>query len=112
MKIISFYLKNLRNEEHYQFQTDFKGLVVQHDASLLGIEVDFNNYLPLYAQEGEAIDKIIKSAITEELADADKKRDFTFRGLCAAIDAGCHHFNAAATLATQRQKQQLVFRCN
>ena len=95
MKIISFYLKNLRNEEHYQFQTDFKGLVVQHDATSLGIEVDFNNYLPLYAEEGEAIDKIIKSAITEELSDADKKRDFTFRGLCAAIDAGCHHFNAA-----------------
>lgn len=107
MKIINLNLKNLRNDEHYQFQSDFKGLLIQYDAASLGIEVDYNNYLPLYTQEEEALDKIIKSAITEELADADKLRDFTFRGLCNSVQAGCHHFNAAKQQAGQNL--QVVF---
>ena len=34
----------LRNEEHYQFQTDFKSLVEKNTPATLGIAVQFTAY--------------------------------------------------------------------
>lgn len=102
MKIESIHFIRLRNEEHFQFHSEFKGLVVTHKASTLNIETAFNAYLPLYSQEAEALNKIIKSSLTSVLADADKLRDNTFMGLSDAVSAAARHFRPEVKLAAQR----------
>jgi len=46
MKITAIDNTKLRNEEHYQFQTDFKGLVEKNTLDTLGIAMQFTAYLP------------------------------------------------------------------
>ena len=46
MKITAIDNTKLRNEEHYQFQTDFKGLVEINTPATLSIAVQFTAYLP------------------------------------------------------------------
>ena len=50
MKTARINLTNLQNEEHFQFHTEFKTLVIRFDAITIGIEVAFEGYLPLYAR--------------------------------------------------------------
>lgn len=93
MKIEALKTSNLRNEEHYQFQTEFKALVEQFTPITLGIEAAFAAYLPLYANETEALDIITKSAVTDEIANADNLRDSTYRGLCDTVKGASNHFS-------------------
>ncbi len=102
MKIQKIHLINLRNEEHYQFQTDFKGLVDYYTAAALGIEVAYAVYLALYADESTALDMIRKSAITGKITEADLLRDITFRGLSDAVKAAGNHFNSSVKEAAAR----------
>lgn len=102
MKIIKIHLTNLRNEEHYQFQTDFKGLIDRYTAAALGIETAYAVYLLLYADEGVALDVIRKSAITAEITEADLHRDTIFRGLSDAVKACGNHFNSNVKEAAAR----------
>lgn len=102
MRIKKIHLPHLRNEEHYQFQTDFKSLVETKDPIALNIEADFNAYLPLYANEGEALDPIRKSMLTEDISAADTLRDSTFRGLSDAVDSAMHHFMPEKLAAASR----------
>lgn len=102
MKISSLKLKNLRNEEHFQFQTGFNDLVNQTTPSILGIVNEFAVYTPLFASEGVALDVIIKSAITDELAIADMKRDSTFSGLASAVKSATKHFSTEVKQAAAR----------
>lgn len=102
MKIQSIHLFHLRNEEHYQFQTDFKELVEHYTPTTLGIEVIYAAYLLLYADEGTALDVIRKSAVTSEITEADLRRDITFRGLSDAIKACGNHFKIEVKDAAAR----------
>ena len=102
MKITAIDNTKLRNEEHYQFQTDFKGLVEKNTPAALGIAVQFTAYLPLYANEGEALNVIRRSAVTDDLTDADILRDSTFRGVTDAVKAATHHFEASVRAAAAR----------
>lgn len=107
MEIKKLKITNLRNEEHYQFQTDFKSLVETKDPIALNIEADFNAYLPLYANEDEALDIIRKSILTEDISAADTLRDNTFRGLSDAVDSAMHHFMPEKRVSASRI--QLLF---
>ncbi len=102
MAIQKIHLIKLRNEEHYQFQTDFKGLVDHYTAAALGIEVAYAVYIVLYADEGTALDMIRKSAITGKITEADLLRDITFRGLRDAVKAAGNHFNPSVKEAADR----------
>ncbi len=92
MKILKIDLSKLRNEEHYQFQTDFKKLVTLFTPDLLGIETQFQPYLPLYVDEVIALNIIRKSAVTDDLEVNDSIRDATFRGFRDAVKAASSHF--------------------
>ena len=107
MKISTLKLKNLRNEEHFQFQTGFNDLVIQFTPATLGIVNEYMVYSSLFSSEGLALDIIIKSAITDELAIADMKRDATFSGLASAVKSGTKHFSAEVKQAAARV--QVVF---
>lgn len=102
MKILTIRASKLRNEEHYQFQTEFKGLVEQNTPATLNIEAAWAVYQPLYVNEGEALNVIRKSAVTDLLPDADNTRDSLFRGLCDTVAGAANHFNTAVKEAAFR----------
>lgn len=102
MKTTRINLTNLRNEEHLQFQSEFKSLVIRFDAATIGIETAFEGYLPLYAREEEALDFIRKSALTKELAMADKARDSIYRGFADAVKSARNHYNAEKKVAAKK----------
>lgn len=93
MKTNDLSLSLLRNEEHVQFHTDFKSLVETSNAAKLKIEEGFAAYLPIYNDELEALDIIRKSAITDDIAQADTLRDSIFRGMCDAVKSALRHFS-------------------
>lgn len=107
MRIKKINLPNLRNEEHFQFYTDFKSLVEANDPISLGIEVAFQAFLPFYNDELKALDIIRKSFLTDDISAADELRDNTFRGLCDVVSSAKHHFMVEKRTAAARI--QLIF---
>lgn len=104
MKIEIIHLSHLRNEEHFQFHTDFKNLTETSDPALLGIAPAWADYLLQYNNEREALDVIRKSAVTDELAEADALRDNTYKGLRDALKSAGRHFLAEKQQAAARLK--------
>ena len=104
MEIESLKSHNLRNEEHYQFQTEFAGLVNQFTPTALGIESQYVVYQSKLANETEALDVVRKSALTTPIAEADHTRDSTNRGMCDTIVGATHHFKIAKREAAERLK--------
>lgn len=104
MKIARINLSSLRNEEHFQFQTEFKNEINLFGAKTLNIETAFATYLPLYDQEEKALQPIRKSATTEQLVDADTERDDIYRGLTDAVKSALNHFDPNKRAAASRLK--------
>ena len=102
MKTNKIALASLHNEEHFQFQTEFKDSVTKAGAETLQISDAFAIFLLIYAQELEALQVIRKSSTTEQLANADTDRDVIFRGLVDAIKSALNHFDAEKRAAAAR----------
>ncbi|MEI8048106.1 MAG: DUF6261 family protein [Bacteroidota bacterium] len=104
MKINDFSLTGLHNEEHYQFHADFKGLTDAANPATMNIQAAYAAYLPVFADEGIALDVIRKSAVTDDIAQADTLRDSTFRGFSDAVKSAGRHFNPAVKQAAARMQ--------
>ena len=105
MKIERVYFQSLRNNEHFQCQTEFKALVENYSLQIINIEQLFNeSYLPLYAEEDEAILKISKNTFTEARLEADQRRDNTFRGMVDMNKAALNHFQPEIVESAKRLK--------
>jgi hypothetical protein len=104
MEIASLYLHSQRNAAHCQFQTDFNNLVIKYTPQVLGIVDDHAVYVPLLEDEGVALVAITKSATTEEIENADKNRDFTFRGAADKVTNSLNHFSPEVREAAKRVK--------
>ena len=105
MKTRKLDFRSLRNNEHFQCQTEFKRLVEEFNPATLKIEVLFSqSYIPLYAAEDEALTAIIKNSFTEERGDSDRLRDHTFRGMSDTVDAGLNHFDPEVQASARRLK--------
>ena len=102
MKITDFALSRLRNEEHFQFFTSFRDLVLVFTVMGLRIELLFNLFLAAYANELAALAVVRKSFISDDLVDADDERDNVFRGMSDAVKSALHHFNADVRAAAKR----------
>jgi len=102
MTIETFRLGHLRVDEHFQFNTEFCDLVTRVNPATLKIEPQFNAYLALYAREDEALKKITKSAITDDIQQADHVRDVTFSGMTGANRAALKHFRPEKVTAAKR----------
>ncbi len=107
MKIETIHLNNLRNNEHFQLQTEFHKLVTESTPQALKIELAFAAYLPLYAKEDEALVKITKSAFSADIEEADRRRDQLFRGMADANLSALNHFKPEVSAAARRL--QIVF---
>jgi hypothetical protein len=97
----------LRNEEHFQYGTEFKDLIIKSTPAMLGIVTEYAAYEPLHIGEGVALDVIIKSGFTIVIEDADLKRNTTFRGVKGAVKSAAKHFSTEKKQAAGRV--QLVF---
>jgi len=103
VKINKIYAYNLRNDAHFQFYTEFRSLVEKEEAVKQKIATQFEAWLPLYEKEDTALKKIVKSAITAQIQEADKARDDIYIGMVEMNLAALKHFsedvrNAAARL--------------
>jgi hypothetical protein len=105
MKIKRIDFRALRNNEHFQCQTEFKALIETFNPATLNIESLFGDtYLPLYDAEDEALVKIIKNTFSDQRSDTDRLRDQTFRGSSDTILAGVNHFDPEVREAARRLK--------
>ena len=102
MKCNRFVVDKLRNEEWFQFYTEFKALVEQYTAAALNIDALFSVFVTLYAAADEALEIIRKSATTAQIADADVNRDGTFRGFSNAVKSMLDHFDTLKRDAAKR----------
>jgi hypothetical protein len=64
----------------------------------------FNAWLALYAQEDDALKKIMKSVFTEDLHVADHVRDEVYSGMAEANRSALKHFRAEVKVAAKRLK--------
>ncbi len=104
MKIQSLSTHNMRNDAHFQFHTEFRDLVVQHNPLTLKVKPQFDGYLPLYNREDEALKKIVKSEFTAKIHEADKARDEIYLGMAETVTATLRHFNPNVRQAAERLK--------
>jgi hypothetical protein len=93
MKINQISLNRLRNDTHFQFQTEFKDLVQKHNPEALKVKSLYDAYLLLYGKVDLALRKINKSVITEKLQNADKARDEIWGDLVETNMAALRHFD-------------------
>jgi hypothetical protein len=104
MKIIRLKLRDLRNDEFFQFFTRFRDMVREATSAALRIETLYASFLTLYGQMDEALKKIMKSEHTARIAAADHERDTVFRGMANAVKSAGGHFDAAKRAAAGRLK--------
>ena len=104
MKIDKLNLVNLRNDEHFQLNTEFRDAILKFGAAALKIETQFEPFQTLYVQEDEALKKITKSVITAEIQEADRRRDQLFRGIIDANKSALNHFSEDKQNAAKRLK--------
>ena len=105
MRIARINLSNLRNDAHFQLNTEFRDLIVKEGADKLRIKKQFEElFLPAYKREDEALKKITKSAHTERLQAADVARDEVFLGMCDIINGNARHYNPSVKEAARKLK--------
>jgi len=102
MKIKKIYASKLRNGEHAQFYTEVNDLIVGITPAVLGIDTLYPEFLAALEDEFEAVNLIRKSAVTDELEQADQPRDLLYRGLCDTIKGSLNHYNPEVQQAAAR----------
>lgn len=107
MEFKKIYFGHLQNDEHYQFCGEFSEQISGMSAAALKIEAQFADWKVCYAREDEALKKIYKSALTEKIAEADRRRDRTFRGIVDNNRSLLNHFSPATVEAARLL--QIVF---
>jgi hypothetical protein len=103
MSIKKIVLVHLPNEEHFDFSTEFRDLIIRFNPTQLNVADVFNNlYLPVYAQEDEAFMFIRKSSFTIKLSDYDDRRDRSVIGITRLVKASTYHFRPEIADAANR----------
>jgi hypothetical protein len=69
---------------------------------LLKIGLLFDRFIELFAKEEEALNLITKSALTDELFEADHMRDDIYRGMVDTVKGAGNHFDPAIKSASTR----------
>ena len=104
MKIEKIKISRLRNEEFFQFHSEFKKLINREGAKNLKIETQFNAYLAGFDNMDESLKKISKSALTEKIVEADRARDEIWYGLLDMHRAASRHFDTKVRDAAENLK--------
>lgn len=100
-------LSRCRNDEHFQFFTDFIKLVNSVGSQTLKVQPQIDVLIDYYNQEDVALKKPAKSLLTKKINEADKKRGELFRGLVESNRVALKHVNPKISAAAERM--QVVF---
>jgi hypothetical protein len=92
----------LRNEEWFNFFTEFKTFVEKTSPEVLDIEALFIVFICLLKEADEALEKIKKSNFTAAIIQADECRDDAFRGLSYSARSALFHFDESKKAAAER----------
>jgi hypothetical protein len=95
MKINNLDTNRMRNDAHFQFHADFIALVNGATAEALKIAALWTAHAALFAKLDEALKKIVMSAATPKIREADKERDELFSGFKKLLAGLCEHFDPA-----------------
>lgn len=101
-KIRSIYLHNLHNNEHFEAMQHVANFVKEYGAEALGVAPQFAAFRSALADEDTALKKILKSALTVRINEADAVRDEIYHGLVNTQRAAMTHFDAAKRAAAER----------
>jgi hypothetical protein len=104
MKIKRIKLNRLRNEEWFNFFTEFKKFVTQATPEALDIEALFTVFVTLYTQADALLEVLRKSSYTSEIVHLDSVRDCTYRGLFEAVQSALHHYSEIYLTAAEKIK--------
>jgi len=105
MKLNTIDTTKMRNDEHFQFMTEFGEAVTKFGgADGLNIAAQYATFPALYAQEDTALKKIMKSALTAEIQAADFRRDQLLKGMTDTAKAALNHFSDDVQKAAKRLK--------
>ncbi|MDR2009001.1 MAG: DUF6261 family protein [Bacteroidales bacterium] len=99
MQIKKIHMQHLRNEELFQYITDFKSLISEYPPESMGITDQYQKFLSLYANADDVLEQIRKSQYTAEIAQADIERDTTFLGFRNVVKGMQSHFNSEKSKA-------------
>ncbi len=99
--------QKLRNDEHFQFHSDFKELVIRFDADTLKITDLFVIYKTTYQKLDEVLGLLKKNPVTEEISDADRQRDLSLSGFIDAVKSAEKHYDPAIQKAAHPVKMLL-----
>ena len=104
MKFKYIHFNSMRNDEHYQFVTEFKDLVTLRGSDNLKIVNEFEVFLVCYENEDMSLKLITKSSVTDDIANLDHLRDITFRGMVDTNTAALNHYDPTVAAAARRLK--------
>jgi len=93
MKVLTTNFHNFRNEEWFQFFTEFRDLVNKYSPVTLDVVELYILFAECYGNADAALDVIRKSLETALMDEADQKRDHTFRGFIDATKSARNHFD-------------------
>ncbi|MDR1005510.1 MAG: DUF6261 family protein [Bacteroidales bacterium] len=92
MKIERINLRRLRNEEWFQFMTEFNFYVKDDDRVMTDIGELYDKFAEAYNLSDEVLQQLRKSIFTPVIQAADAKRDELFRGLRNTMEAAIRHY--------------------
>jgi hypothetical protein len=92
----------LRNEEWFNFFTEFETYVEETTPEVLDIEALFVVFKSLYRMADDALEQIRKSKYTSSIVLLDELRDNTFQGLNETVRSALRHFDQGKRAAAER----------
>ncbi|MDR0733341.1 MAG: DUF6261 family protein [Dysgonamonadaceae bacterium] len=107
MKINSIRLTHLRNEAHYQFYFRLKELFTKYTNVADLVSQMYPQLMSLFDKEGSMVDSAKTSQFTEQIAEADNRRDRAIVGFSTAIDAFLYHYDPDKVAAAHTVENRL-----
>lgn len=102
IRILNINLKPLRNNSHFNFFRQLLTLLNEATRVKAKIQALFDAWYKLFCTEDEALKKIRKSTLTEQISVAAHDRDSIFRGMSGNIRAALNHFDKEKAAAARR----------
>lgn len=96
------YLSMARDGEHWFLYNGLAGLLTQEFSTKYNLDVFYKPFTAAFADEGASYSAVTKSASTELVAEADKRRDNGLRRLDLGVQYALYSDEAAVSEAARR----------
>jgi hypothetical protein len=97
-----FYVRDIRNNLHYEFFSSVLKVLQTNDASAASIVASVSRLEELLAEEDDALDIVRRYEATEAIQENDRGRDVAFNGIHKIVRVQLHHFDPDKRAAAQR----------